>query len=122
MISYSIYKVVHLLSILLVFMALGGIVAHAAAGGSKDSNSFRRQLVMAHGIGLLLAFITGFALIARTGTSMASGWVWGKMVIWLFMGAALVLPYRSQSLARALLFLLPLLGGVAAYLAIYKPF
>jgi hypothetical protein len=122
MISVSIYKVVHLLGIMLVFTAVGGVVAHAAGGGTKDSNTFRKQLAMAHGIGLLLAFVTGFGLLARTGTSMAEGWVWGKVLIWLFMGVATVLPYRSQSLARALLLLLPLVGGIAAYLAIYKPF
>ena len=122
MISYSLYKVVHLLGILLVFTALGGVVAHAASGGSKDSNSFRRQLALAHGIGILLIFITGFGLLASTGASMASGWVLGKILIWLFLGAATVLPYRSQSLDRALLLLLPLVGGIAAYLAIFKPF
>ena len=119
---YEIYKVVHLLSILAVFTALGGVVAHAAGGGSKDSNNSRRQLAMLHGIGVMLALITGFGLLAKTGASMASGWVLGKMLIWLFLAFATFLPYRSQSLARTLLLLLPLVGGIAAYLAIYKPF
>ena len=122
MLSYSVYKVVHLLGVLLVFTAVGGVVAHAAGGGTKDSNSFKKQLAMAHGIGLALALITGFGLLARLDVSMSSGWVIGKLVIWLFMGAATALPYRGESLARTLLFLLPLVGAISAYLAIYKPF
>ena len=122
MLSYSVYKVVHLLGVLLVFTAVGGVVAHAAGGGSKDSNPFKKQLTMAHGIGLVLALVAGFGLLARLGLSMGSGWVMGKLVIWLFMGAATVLPYRGEGLARTLLFLLPPVGAIGAYLAIYKPF
>jgi hypothetical protein len=122
MLSYSVYKVVHLLGVLLIFTAVGGVVAHAANGGSKDSNSFKKQLAMAHGIGLVLALVAGFGLLARLDVSMSSGWVMGKLVIWLFMAAATALPYRGEGLARTLLFLLPLVGAIGAYLAIYKPF
>ena len=35
---------------------------------------------------------------------------------------AITLPYRKPSLSKSLLFLVPLLGGVAALLALFKPF
>jgi hypothetical protein len=44
------------------------------------------------------------------------------MVIWLVLGASTVLPYKARSLAGAMLALIPLLGALAAYLAINKPF
>lgn len=120
--AYSLYKVIHLFGMLLIFTSLGGLAAHAASGGTRESNVSRRQLGIAHGLGLVLMLMAGFGLLANTGTSMASGWVWGKMIIWLALGAASALPYRSPAMARSLLVILPLLGALAAYLAIFKPF
>ncbi len=40
----------------------------------------------------------------------------------LIPAALVALPYRGPALARTVLFLLPLLGAVAAALAVYKPF
>jgi hypothetical protein len=37
------------------------------------------------------------------------------------LGAAAALPYRRPALARPVLLALPLLAGLAAYMAIYKP-
>lgn len=52
---------------------------------------------------------------------MPPPWAWAKLVIWLLFGAALTLPYRNTSLARALVVALPLLAALASYLAMYKP-
>ena len=122
MYAYNLYKVIHLFGMVLIFTSLGGLAAHAASGGTKESNSSRRLLGIGHGLGLVLMIVAGFGLLGLTGASMASGWVWGKLLIWLFMGAASALPYRSQAMARSLLLILPVLGALAAYLAIFKPF
>ena len=48
-------------------------------------------------------------------------WVWLKVAIWLAVGGVVTLVRRRPSWAGALWVLLPLLGGAAAWLAIYKP-
>jgi hypothetical protein len=45
-----------------------------------------------------------------------------KLVVWVVVAGALFLPYRRPAFARPLLFSLPILGGLAAYMALYKPF
>jgi len=50
------------------------------------------------------------------------GWLWLKIVIWVLLAAAAALPYRRPSLAVPLLVAVPVLAGLAAWSAIYKPF
>jgi hypothetical protein len=52
---------------------------------------------------------------------MFAGWVWGKILLWIILGGMVALPYRSRGAARLLIFLLPVLGLVGAFLATYKP-
>ena len=41
--------------------------------------------------------------------------------MWVLVAILVILPYRKPSLARPMLFVLPVLGALAAYMAIYKP-
>jgi hypothetical protein len=124
MISYEVYKVLHLLGVVCVFAALGGVAVHAANGGQRQGNTLRRVVSALHGLGLLVILIAGFGLLARLEL-VAGGlpmWVYGKLALWLVAGALLVIPYRRPAAARGtLMFGLPLLGAIAAWLAIYKP-
>lgn len=120
--SYLAYKLLHVLGALLVLAAAGGVAVHAAAGGRREDNDLRGVLASMHGVGLVLSVVTGFGLLATLGAGMPPPWAWAKLVIWLFFGAALTLPYRNTSLARALVVALPLLAAIASYLAMYKPF
>lgn len=122
MISLNVYKLLHLLGMMMVFVALGGVAIHAATGADRQSNPNRRTLGILHGVGLLLMLVAGFGMLARLGGSVTGGWVWTKVIIWLLLGGATVLPYKNRGLASAMLGLLPLLGLLAGYLAIYKPF
>lgn len=122
MLSYGVYKIFHLLGMLLVFAAAGGVAVHAAVGGDKEANPLRRTVAIGHGIGLVLMLVAGFGMLAKIGASVASGWLLTKVAIWLVLGASTVLPYKVRGLAGAMLSLLPLLGALAAYMAIYKPF
>ncbi len=115
MLSLAAYKVVHVLGVLLLFVAFGAVLGEGT----------RRRLASAtHGIGLLLIVITGFGALARLGLSGPGSWplwVWLKLVVWLVLGAAMTLAKRSPGIAKALWWILPLLGATAACLAIYKP-
>ncbi|HEX5041823.1 MAG TPA: hypothetical protein VFV75_02895 [Candidatus Polarisedimenticolaceae bacterium] len=119
MTSYLLFKVVHLLGVMLLFAALGGLAGMAAAGRGADARLAR----MLHGLALLLLFLTGFALLSSLGMSAPGSWgawVWMKLVVWILLGASLALARRERH-ARWVLAGLPLLGAVAAFAALVKP-
>jgi hypothetical protein len=118
--SYQVYKILHLLGLTLVVLSLGGIIVHAINGGTKVTNAFRKGAVITHGVGLLLLLVAGFGMLARLGIHSFPGWVAGKVVIWLALGAFVAFAYK-QNLAKKLWFAVPVLVVVAATLAITKP-
>lgn len=125
MISYQAYKVIHLLGIFLTLTGLAGLALAAANGATKQTNPARRLISAWHGAGLLIALVGGFGLLARLGVMHGAafpGWVWAKLAIWIVVGALVAVPYRRPDLARLVFIALPVLGGLAAWLAIYKPF
>ena len=118
--SYEIYKVAHLLGLSLVVLSLGGIALHAINGGSKASNTFRKGVMITHGVGLLLLLVAGFGMLARLGIHSMPSWVIGKIVIWLALGGLVALAYKQQ-MARKVWLAVPVLVAAAAVLAIVKP-
>lgn len=119
------YEILHIIGIAMLFVAIGGVAVHAANGGSKTTNSARSLVTTALALGSLLILVGGFGMLARLGFQHGSGfpgWVIGKVLIWLVLSGIVLLPYRRPALARPFLVLLPLLAGVAVYLALYKPF
>lgn len=118
---YEAYKVLHVFSVLLTFTVLGGLALHSANGGNRGSNQSRKLTSALQGLGLLMILIAGFGLLARLGSGFPL-WVLLKLAIWMLVGASAVVIRRSPAISRALLLLLPILGGIAAWLAVYKPF
>ncbi len=120
---YETYKVIHILGVIFLFTALGGLLLHLMNGGNKADNPSRKVLAITHGIALLVIFVAGFGLLARI-QPMSAGipiWLYPKLLIWLFMGIAVALLYRKPRLAASFWWVLPLLGVLAAVFAIYKP-
>ena len=116
------YRVLHVLSAFLLFTALGGLLLASRAGVTTGVS--RKTAGMTHGIALILLLVTGFGALARIGLSNPAiwpAWLWLKALIWLVMGGIIVLIRRAPRTATLLWWLLPILGGLAAYLAIYKP-
>jgi len=125
MIGFETYKLIRLLAIFALFAAAGGATVHAANRGFKQDNAARGAVAALHGLALLFILVAGFGMLARLGLEhnwLFPGWVWGKLVIWVLFGFAISLPYRKPTMAKRLLFLLPLLGAIAAFLALFKPF
>jgi hypothetical protein len=123
--SHQLYNVVHVVGIILIMSALGGAALLALTGVAGEHRPARRMLAALHGIGAFLVLLGGFGMLARLGVMHGAGfpgWVWVKLVVWGALAVALFLPYRRPGLARPLLLSLPILGGLAAYMAIYKPF
>ena len=121
--SIEFYKVLHLLGIFTVILSLGGMCLHVISGGTKNYAG-RKWAAMFHGIGLLLVLIAGFGLLAKEGLMQGGmpGWVVGKLIIWLILGAMPALVYRQPKMAKLFWFLILAFSAVAAWLAIYKPF
>jgi len=119
------YEIVHIIGIAMIFLAIGGIAVHAANGGTKANSGTRRLVSSIQGVGAMLILIGGFGMLARMGFLHGGafpGWLWVKIIVWVILSAIFLLPYRRPSLARPLLVVLPLLAGVAVYMALYKPF
>ena len=123
MISYAVYKLIHLGGVLMVFLALGGVATNAINGGSK-SHSWRRPIAFTHGIGLLLSLIGGFGLLARLGVAHGGlpSWIVAKLGIWILFAVLIGVVSRKPNWAKPIWLLIIILGVTAAYLAGSKPF
>ncbi len=123
MISYQVYKIIHFLGIFTVLMSLAATATLAVSGNIKNSSS-RKSLMILHGVGLFFILLGGFGLMARIGVSHGGipMWVWAKIGIWLVLGSLAAGIKRSQLMAKNSWSILLLLGGTAAFLALYKPF
>lgn len=122
MISYSVYKLVHITGAFLLYAALGAMALGSAEGLVSDRTAARKLVSMGHGIALVVILVGGFGTLARLGISSPFPlWVWIKLAIWVAMGGLVVLIRKMPAFAKAFFWLTPLLGALAAYMAIYKP-
>lgn len=120
---YEFYKVLHLLAILVLFTAMGGLAMVTLRGGTDEElKAARKPLIILHGVALLVIFVAGFGLMAKLGM-MQSGWpkwIFGKLAVWLVLGGAVAMLKRPMGNTWYLI--LPVVGAVGAALAVYKPF
>ena len=122
---YEVYKVIHIFGILMLFTSLGGVALHGINGGDRESLGGARKLAAAsHGVAMFLILFGGFGLMARLGISHSdlAGWVIAKLGIWVLLGGAIAVLLRKPQLSKVMWFLLPAIGGVAAWIAVTKPF
>ena len=121
---YQLYKLIHFLGIFMIMVVLAAACMHVIRGGTRADNPNRRGIGIAHGVGSFLILLGGFGMLARLGVMHGSlpGWIYAKLVIWLVASGSIALAYRGPGIARTLLMVLPLLGVLAAYFALYKPF
>ncbi len=109
------YLWLHLSGIALILLSVGGL--------AQISDTGRKILSAAHGIGLLISLVGGFGLLARYQIMWPwPTWVFAKIAIWFVFGASVTLFRRLPHLARPLWFGAWVLFLLAAYLAIHKPF
>lgn len=113
--DYLTYKFLHLVGIIFVFIAIGGLSALA-----QDS-PYRKFFGMLHGIFLIVVFVAGFGLLARLKIHNPwPVWVWCKLVGWLIIGMAPKFTKKWNPLAVVLFY--GSFGGLLAYVALFKPF
>lgn len=108
---------------MLLFASLGGLTMLGLRGGDdREIKPLRRVVMIGHGVAMLIVFVAGFGLMARLG--IMSGWptwIYIKLALWLLLGVAVVLVRRVPEMGRVWLFLLPLVGAAAAWVAFTHP-
>ena len=121
--SYSFYKILHILGVLAVFMSLGAIALHAMNGGDKKFAN-RKWTMIFHGMGIVFILVSGFGLLARIGVTQGGlpGWIYAKLFIWLILSGIIAAIPRMQNSAKILWIIVLSLGTLGGYLANYKPF
>jgi hypothetical protein len=123
MIALSLYKLLHIVGIIMIFLSLGGQINHAINSGTKDQNVWRKAAGITHGIGLFLVLLGGFGMLARLGISWPwPGWVFVKVVVWLLLGGLVAVVNRKPSAGRGMWYIVIFLGLLATYFATMKPF
>jgi len=117
--SLLFYKVLHIIGILMLFLSIGGAVMRAAMDSKNEK--LERFILINHGVSLFIIVVAGFGLLAKVGM-VFTGWIVIKIVIWLIM-AGLILPIKKMPEKSSVWwFFALLLGAIAAYMALYKPF
>lgn len=113
--SYTTYKFIHLVSIILIFISLGGLTALA----SKTTS--RKIFAAINGVCLLIAFVAGFGLIAKLNIAWPWPlWIWVKMLGWMLIGMG---PSFARKVSPAtVLIMYGAIAVVMAYMALFKPF
>jgi len=114
--DYDLYKTLHILGVMLLFAGAGGLVLQQLQ--ERPHAAARKLAGLTHGIALVLILIAGFGAAAKVGLSLTAPWLVAKMVIWLLFGLLPLVLRKLPRQAKLLWWILPLLGGLAAYLAI----
>lgn len=120
--SYTFYKFLHLAGLFTVLMSLAAIASHRMQGGNKTEFKNRKYFMILHGIGLTVAFIAGFGLIAKAGFQMTQGWLLAKIAIWFVLGAYPMVFYRQNPAVKTPYYALLALLVLTLWLVEYKPF
>ncbi len=118
MLDYNVYKVLHIVGLVLVFLGVGAVML-----GARDNGRAPRGAAALHGVGLLIMLLGGFGMMARLEIAFPwPAWLFGKLGVWIVVALLPILARRG--VARGLVGVLLAVGlaGVSAWLAIYKPF
>ncbi len=120
--SFEFYKILHLIGLFLLLSGLMGMLFLKISKINLEG-ALKRLLFISHGLGLLLILVSGFGQMARLGlVSEIPNWIYLKLLIWVYFGAAVVLiKKKGDTMGRALYGAFITIFAVAAVIAILKP-
>jgi hypothetical protein len=119
---YEFYKVMHIAGVFLILSGVIGMIAVKMIV-EKIPDRSRRLFFLMHGFGMLLSLVGGFGLAARLGyVSQLPQWIWVKLCLWLFFGAAIAIAKRKGQIGGPLVMLCIGLAIFGSWLAVNKPF
>lgn len=119
--TYYIFKIVHLAGIFLVFSALGGHMFRATIG-NKEDNLPPKFIALFHKAGLLLVLLAGIGLFTQIGEVDTFGWIIAKFFVLAMLAIWPVYLYGAKEKLSWMGSAAVLLGVVATFFALYKPF
>ena len=115
--SYTVYKLLHLLAVISLFLAIGALLSYSRSGGSRKH---KKNIMILHGLAALVLFISGFGLIARLKLHSFPLWLNLKIGLWLILSVLIPL-LISRTSNKKWIYLLVLASGFSAvYLALFK--
>jgi hypothetical protein len=114
-----IYKAVHIVGIMMVFLSFGLMIARTTL--SPEDKSFKKLGGMLSGIGLFAMLLGGFGMLAKMKLGFPV-WIIIKTVLWVILGGSIAIANRKAELGKPLVFGIILLGAIATYVALAKPF
>lgn len=85
-----------------------------------DNTKVRTIAIAAHGVGLLIIFVTGLQMASNLQLFKNHHFIGSKFLIWLLLGGIIVLFRKKPQAAAALLACCLLLIAGAAYVGIFK--
>lgn len=113
MISYEVYKIVHITAIFFFLSTAGAQLL-------GDTNSKLAKIL--NGVATLFILVGGMGLLARIGVSHGEGWpawVIGKLIVWLLVAILVpVVGKRFSSKGKIAYWAVMGLAFVATYLAV----
>lgn len=118
-VSYELYLVLHIVGIVLLFMAIGALAFHGIAGGTRETNPARGLVAATHGIGTLLVVVAGFGMLQVKYGGALPGWIHPKLLAWILLAAAPAVLGRKPGAGRLVWILAPALALLAAYFALH---
>ena len=114
----AIYKLIHFIGIILLFLGLGGALGARENGTNKLVASF-------HGLGAFLVLLGGFGMQAKMKMNYVAAygsawpaWLVAKVVLWFLLAGSLVILKRRLMPAAPAWLIITVLGAVAAYLGL----
>lgn len=120
--SFETYKIIHMLGLAFLMLGLGGVLFAFATSAIVPAKVKLLGFAI-HGVGLLLIIISGFGMAARLGFMQGlPGWLYGKLAIWVLLALGVSLAKRKANNAGLIVVLFAALVGIAAWLALTKPF
>jgi len=111
---YLISKALHVAAGFGLFAALG-----AACLAPPES---RRAAMILHGVSATLLLLLGLHLLFSTGQHQVGAWWHAKLVIWLLLAIAPALAARRLLPPALLLAIALVLGAIASWLPLARPF
>ena len=117
--TVEIYRLIHLVGVLMVFLAFGGLIGRSLLG--VDGAKLKKLAGITSGVGLILVLLGGFGLLAKLKYGFP-GWAIVKLVVWIAFGGLIAVANRKPALAKGLWWGVLVLGLIAVSMVLWKPF
>lgn len=112
------YQILHVFSVIL-------LVSFVISACSDPRPERKKRMMIVTGILSLLVLAGGFGLAAKlyniTNPMKFTGWMVGKVIVWLLLSAVTGMAFRRSTFAGIFMLVAIALAGTAVYLVYAKP-